>query len=368
MTFQPRRTVYCVCCAVCLLGASTSASADYTFEQIVDASRKRESTFHSQRSVYVEFLSDRYSPIWDNGWREKYVSARKDGMYYLRFEQLTPRKQDKGLSHPYWITWRDGVCVRRQAKAFTISAEPDFDLFDFNLYFRALFLNFWKDITVPSTILTTMYNVKTTEEAFAFHNLVAALSNPARKWQVVNELEKIDGAPCVVLKDRDVDTIWLDPKLGFACRQRQIAFWNGDPGLHYRMTEFKESVDGLWLPMKVVVTAYGHPDSSDREERGKVRRIETLTVQKISFAGIRDSLFDIPIPDHAFVEDQIRGMEYAVLPRDTADEDLIKRTLVNAQRELPAQPGPKWYSWLSLSLLFTAGLVVGVFVRRIGRH
>jgi hypothetical protein len=345
---------------ILLLGARQSHSLDYSIEQVVDGLRKRETAFQQQRSVYIEYLNDRYSPIFDNGYREKYVSARKDGMYYLQFKQLTLGKTHKQFELPYWIVWKDNINVMRRDRAFTISAEPDFNLFDFNLYVNGLFLNYWKGFPVQNRILTTMYNAKSAEEAYAYLDLVAALTNPNRKWEVLPSAENLDGVPCVVLKNEGWDRIWLDPAHGFACRQRYIANWDGSPGQEYRMTELTKRAEGLWLPNKMEVVWYGSSDTRNPDEQGKVQRTESYTIEKVSFAELSDSFFDLPIPENAAVSDQIRGMEYAVKPSDASADDLLHRTWVLASRQLTDAYKPPWYVWLALALTLSSGLAVGI--------
>jgi hypothetical protein len=125
-----------------------------------------------------------------------------------------------------------------------------------------------------------------------------------RHVRIRPETQSIDGAPCIVLQgeqespvpnDRQVvtDTLWLDPDLGYAPRQREqrrgdMLTWSS------RNADFREFAPGCWLPLESQSTIFA-PQWAAEEYRGRpaLRFEMTLRMAKLN-DQVNDDAFAAP--------------------------------------------------------------------------
>jgi hypothetical protein len=91
------------------------------------------------------------------------------------------------------------------------------------------------------------------------------------EFTVRGDKELIDNAECVVIEAADKHTIWLDPRLGYAVRKRDL-FQDGLHTLTFACRDFIQLDDGLWLPRHIDWFDIGSEVAGDGAPRVRMLR------------------------------------------------------------------------------------------------
>lgn len=327
-----------------------------TVEDVIDALRQRESTFLSQPSIYLEFVHEREYMTDEKGVNRSYkplqiIEARK-GPWLL--SKTTPTG---GSEPPSWFSWKDRIGVMRRFDALTIRAEPPPELGQNNHYAYWQGIDFYKGIDAISTVAKTLTDARCISDLTQEFHLPGCILADQPEWTTTADSESIDGFSCVVIQNEEKDKIWLDPKLGYACRRREMKDDLGRPVREWQHSDFKEFVPGLWLPKKQTHIFFFTADSPKLVGTPRLREKNRLV--KASFALLQDTLFDVPIPEeNGIVIDTIRDVTYELHPHEMSNDELIHRAISKARIIRTAnrrwQPGA--IAWGILTL--TAGLTL----------
>lgn len=75
-------------------------------------------------------------------------------------------------------------------------------------------------------------------------------------FTIKGEREMVDGAACLLLESPGFQRLWLDPKLGYAARRREVL--DGDqPLMDVQASDFAEVVSDVWMPRRVIARTMG---------------------------------------------------------------------------------------------------------------
>lgn len=324
-------------------------------DEIIVAARTHENALLSLPAIYMEFQNHRQYFDKEGEFTERYVSAKQDGMFYLH-RNSPALIGEKEIQHSYWYSWKDSIAIYRFERALTIAASPDLNLWDMNHYAGALFFDYFRglDVTIPELKSMGARTFSDIEVQLNL-NLVAALTNEAADWEVLAERETVDGEACVVLRSELLGEIWLDPNMDFACRRRIIRQKPFRSEYEFSLFQNKRQ---LWIPFEVEIKRYYPPGASGIESE-EVRLLEHLTLNEISFRKRPTDFFDIAVPDHALMIDEIRGIEYTTYSKDETDDLILNRPLVQAKTRLRQidRPPTIWH-WVGVAVGTAAGLAV----------
>jgi hypothetical protein len=185
---------------------------------------------------------------------------------------------------------------------------------------------------------------------------------PATEW--------VEGVRCVVVKNPDREKIWLDPKLGYALRKRDIL----DPEskrLRWRWLSrgFVEVETGVWLPKECWQEVCG-PSAAPAPYAGKPLLRYVYTVTKLNINNVPDSLFEMRIEPGLTVLDatilppkdgQNQVISY-IMPADQKQLDHTIQDALSRTERIQAQSMPvKVFWWVS------GAIVGGVALYLLGR-
>jgi hypothetical protein len=105
------------------------------------------------------------------------------------------------------------------------------------------------------------------------------------KFTLTNDVV-VDGAPCVLLEAPEYQRLWLDPKLGFAVRKREMLEGKG-VAMSMQFSEFAELVPGVWLPHRI-----------EQERIGTSQLPESYVGKPIIRTTIRVTKIEANKPEH----------------------------------------------------------------------
>lgn len=328
---------------------------------IIQKLRERETILLSQPSIYVEFVHERQYMPDETGLTREYhpmriIVARKRDML------LTKAQVDSGDQMPSWFSWKDNIGVRRYYQALTIKAEPDTELYEHNHYHACQFLDFYAGVNTIPTIHKMISGATSISETTRDTILPASIENTRDEWGTPTR-STIDGVDCVVISRRGLDTIWLDPNRGYACRRREWKDNQGKMVTEWHHRDFYEYVAGLWLPRQQTRVFYFREQAPSLAGMPRLREHNRLV--KASFVMLPDTFFDIPIPEeNGVVQDLIRDVNYELHPHEMSTDELLTRSIVKAARiraaHQPWQPGI--VSWTTLIVVFALS-ALPVFMR-----
>jgi hypothetical protein len=116
--------------------------------------------------------------------------------------------------------------------------------------------------------------------------------------------EKVGGHWCHVLDWLGHDSLWIDVKRGCVLLAREAFIpSNGARVLRYELSEHRECVPGLWLPMKLHNIQFDYC-ATTQEGRGRKVIDGYLTVESLEVNDVADSLFDFkPSPGALLLSD-----------------------------------------------------------------
>lgn len=123
---------------------------------------------------------------------------------------------------------------------------------------------------------------KRADHAFFIHELLAE-----RGCRLLNESELVNGVPCRVIEDPNVEKLWLDPQKNFALTRRDwFAELDGLPSVRYELSEYKEVTPGIWFPWmlrRIVYDRRSEPTQVDPPvEMETIARVERVIVNRVS--------------------------------------------------------------------------------------
>lgn len=336
--------------ACCLVGAPVKAQApSLTRDEVVAGLAKQAQLFTGQQNWMVHYKNVRENvepvPGAELHWPPmELTNARtRDGWMYTHTIQ-----DDLGgrFKVNHWISWKDKVCVDRTHNSVMILPEPSVSFFSLFCYPASLWVDVFSDITLHSPDVIKSVGYTRPSECFkdAFTNCV--VRDPSH-YKLRPNLERVDDGMCYVLEAPGWETIWIDPALGFVARKRVRGNSRGKVGWETRNEQFKDCGGGLWLPQKQETWVY-NPTNVDPKYLDKVAYHEVNTVIEIRVNDVPESLFDVPIPDEANVDDYIRGVQYQ-RPAKSGDP------LETAVEQVQAHPVQNAGTWMKAGVL---GLIV----------
>lgn len=125
--------------------------------------------------------------------------------------------------------------------------------------------------------------------------LVQALESG--RYSIASPDVDVNGIRCVLLEWPGVDKIWLAHELGYAVVQREWNWGVDEPlMMRYVNSDFKQVVEGLWLPMTAVRQAFADPVRYP-DSHGSLHFVNTCRVVEMHGNDLPDELFSItPIP------------------------------------------------------------------------
>ncbi len=119
----------------------------------------------------------------------------------------------------------------------------------------------------------------------------------------VTATDKVEGVPCITVSWPKRETIYLDPKLGYALRRRE--YFDADSGLLTNLLTNKDFVEvrpGLWLP-KTCWADRCAPSSAAPGHRGEPMIRHMALVHSLTINKVPDSLFELEIEPGSVVVD-----------------------------------------------------------------
>lgn len=114
-----------------------------------------------------------------------------------------------------------------------------------------------------------------------------------------------EGVRCVVLEAAGHEVFWFDPQRGYALRRRDS--FDPTTGNLLESTVMRDfrAIEGVWLPLSVVRTAYGGRDDPETTP-DQIRDIKSIRVNEISTATIPDGDFRLKAPEGFVIHDAPR--------------------------------------------------------------
>lgn len=276
-----------------------------SFEQVIEALDKRNTIFHSQPSWHFKYeatwkdLTGK-SPIWPDR-RDVDVSYKNDSLF-LYTAYPAPPQEKNGLKREFWSVYHKGVSADRQNASVVLSGGFNPGGLQYNYLTDAVGLDIYRNLA-PVTI-----NVKGWAEAIKERPVLPeSLQRENKSYAVQAQPETVAGADCFVVKEKSGDdSMWLDPKLNFAPRKREIHISargkRPEARIIWNSSDWKEDASGLWFPRQIEVTYL--------DMNGTAFRLQKVRVESIDFQELPDSYFVCPIPPTSIVSDTIRKVEY----------------------------------------------------------
>jgi hypothetical protein len=180
-------------------------------------------------------------------------------------------------------------------------------------------------------------------------------------YSVEPALQLVNGFACVVVAWPGRDKLWLDPKVGFALRRRELLDPEGGSLMErWHNHDFVEGDRGIWLPKVCHVDRCGSR-LAPAAYRGKPLLRYVFTVTKLGLNNVPDSLFTLDFRPGTFVADA------NILPAKEGEGDFVtyvipadRSKLDEAVQEAIAQraqfQGRRW--WTSAFVWGTTIIVV----------
>lgn len=136
-------------------------------------------------------------------------------------------------------------------------------------------------------------------------------------YHLLPKMETVDGTQCYVLDYPGNDRLWVDMKLGGVLRRRDRYASPGPPRWRYEFQDYREVLDGLYVPFKGVLTYFGSA-KDPAVFRNKPVLVLTVSVDQIELNDANDSDFEVEIkPGTTIVVDgevrQVRGDQTQLL-------------------------------------------------------
>lgn len=123
-------------------------------------------------------------------------------------------------------------------------------------------------------------------------------------YEIQEKEEQVYGASCIVVSRPGRDKLWLDPRLGYALRQREL--YDAESGiLRERMQNqnYIEAKPGIWLPQMCIRDECGYQQAPPAY-RGKPLIRYVYTVKRLGVNNVPDELFILKIKPGTVVADQ----------------------------------------------------------------
>lgn len=240
--------------------------------------------------------------------------ARKQDMIRSDIQQVVPARPD-GVSDMK-IYWKDGVCAERRGNGLGITGFLTGQAHNYFFYTDALFVDVYRQLEWGSPQRLKEHDGLTLSECM-FFLLPRMIEDNREEYQLLPDLEEVDGSLCHVVHWPGRDKIWVDPEHSFLVRKRQFL----DGGLvlsEWANGDLTQCENGIWLPKEQTETHYYGPGAPE-DRQGTVNKSKRTTLQSVSFAELPDEFFDIEIPDdqRIVVNDSVRGMAYQKHPKGT---------------------------------------------------
>jgi len=192
-------------------------------------------------------------------------------------------------------------------------------------------------------------------------------------------LEEVSGHSCVLVKSMS-QSIWLDPKLGFAVRRRVWRHRDGKPVYEIVANQFEEILpEILWLPRTVLSRQYGITEMAEGRYAGVPIHESVIEITNIEVnLPEHEMYFSLDVPPGNWVTDMVttpldsNGKEVALSrdkntipsisylqPADQADLDQViqEARLKKPQRANKEMLTSKKSSWFGPLIWFNIGFL-----------
>lgn len=172
------------------------------------------------------------------------------------------------------------------------------------------------------------------------------LEIPELEWGIADQLELVDGVPCVVLIAASTgQKLWVDPNAKFAVRRRLHFFQKENRGGPAEYQRFVESFHdfqyhhGFPFPQRITLVSRdsapsGGPDAMHPWDARAELALVSIRVSQ----DVNPSIFKISFPYEAVVHDLVRGTIY----RAGTDGEELPLILELSQAELGSQSSKVW--------------------------
>jgi hypothetical protein len=161
-------------------------------------------------------------------------------------------------------------------------------------------------------------------------------------YRVQNRLESVDGFPCHVVTS-GVDTFWLDPAAGYACRRR-VTFRRTNPSesgclAHLEVCrDLRKVSPEVWLPFECHRLDFAAPPRSVNN-LGKLLETHIMKVKSATINAVTDDRFELVFPPSTDVHDLIEKKAY-FMPRSAEDLDAAIASARKIAEDGFIQPAP----------------------------
>lgn len=189
-------------------------------------------------------------------------------------------------------------------------------------------------------------------------------------------MDKIDGAPCIVVRVDKRQTLWFDPAINYAIRKREL-FEAGDLKYQILMKDFVNTSAGQSVPRSIAFTTYA-TGSLPPDIKGKPALRHELKMTRLEINNPkRDELFTMNIEPGALVVDttiapvgskgeigpKSDGTIPAVTYRQPATEADLNEVVDEARRDVGYWHEARNKNWAKLAIitLVTIGVAIGVY-------
>lgn len=291
-------------------GAAGPPAAKMTSEEIIEGMRKSVALLRSQTLSYeYRIESDAASEDWlVFPWEEMVVAVDPQGRKIYGRHTAQHKQGDGSLRTIVQETGYDGdICMDRTDTAGFISKQRD-GAYWLDSYHEWLGIAFRPDDL---------------DAARSARDLLFWIPDCFDKAQYTVEpfQEDIDGVSCHVLYADNRDRLWIDTQSEFAVRKRRYSsvFEGGEKissALEFSHRELREARPGLWLPRNSVLREFG--TAGPEPSRQKLLGTKTLAVRHLEFGNeIPADRFKVTFPLRTVVLDQIRNVQYRVIPDGT---------------------------------------------------
>lgn len=175
-------------------------------------------------------------------------------------------------------------------------------------------------------------------------------------YKVLDEHALIGDVACVLIERAGLDRIWLDPQRGYGAVQRE---WHWDLGESLKVkinnSQFRQVLDGLWLPTRSRVEYYGTPQTAP----GELCAVAELSVSELEL-NISDEIFVPKLKARTLVQDVDRQVAWAtseeITPATFEQVIASSEKLIRTER----RRGPWLLLIVGLSVVLLAGLAGAV--------
>jgi hypothetical protein len=237
-------------------------------------------------------------------------------------------------------------------------------------FYDGKYLDLWRRIRGR-----TRRSVSQFEVPYPF-SLVPALQSD--QYSVGLSDVEINGIRCVLLERAGLDKLWLAPDLGYAVVQREWNWGHGEPlMMRYVNSDFKQVVDGIWLPMTAQRQAFADPARYSNSV-GALHFINTCKVVEMHGNDVPDELFTIrPIPGSTAIDNTKttafgRPVYISYVIGDTPEqtqENLERRVAERRKLSLAALKFWEWSAgdWFAFGNLLLIGSLI-VYARNTRKH